>query len=373
MPGSATDLAITAVDVYPFDIPMHEPFRIATMVTSRSPNVLIRIRTSAQELTGWGEASPLHSITGETQGICIAAAHEIAPLIVGRNPLEIALLVDLINRFLPHNSTIKGAFDMALYDIAAKHAGMPLYRFLGGRVRRMESDLTIGIGEPAVAGEKAMAVLSKGFRIIKVKLGATFEEDEARLRNIRAAIGPDITVRVDANQAWDVPTAIKSMRSFEKFDIEFCEQPLRAHDTAGLHAVSRAVSIPVMADESLFSPADALRLCAADAAPYFNIKLAKSGGIYSALQIAAIAQASGRTCMVGCMLESRLGLSASAHFAAACESVRYYDIDSCYEHSEELIEGGLTLTDGIITLPETPGIGAAPKQETIDRLERAAQ
>jgi L-alanine-DL-glutamate epimerase-like enolase superfamily enzyme len=211
-------------------------------------------------------------------------------------------------------------------------------------------------------------VVEKGFRIIKVKLGTTWEEDDARLRNIREAVGPDITLRVDANQAWDRPTAIRSLQAFEKYRIEFCEQPLRSHDVAGLRAVGDSVSIPLMADESLFSPADALRLAAAEAAPYFNIKLSKSGGIHNALKIAAIAEAGGRKCMVGCMLESRLGLAAAAHFACASESVQFYDLDSCEEHAEEWIEGGIRLENGMVRLPETPGIGAAPTSEAIRRM-----
>ncbi len=363
------NLKITAIDIYPFDIRMHEPFRIATMTAWSSPNVLVHIRTN-DDLDGWGEASPLHSITGETQGICLAAARELAPLLIGKNPLEISWLVGLMNSFLPHNSTIKSAIDMALYDIAAKAANLPLYRFLGGRLRPMETDLTIGIGDPTKAGDAALAVIAKGFRVIKVKLGTTFEEDDLRLRNIRAAAGEAVTIRIDANQAWDRPTAIRSLTALETYNIEFCEQPLRAHDVTGMREVSNSTSIPLMADEALFSPSDALRLINEDAVPYFNVKLAKSGGIHAAMKIAAVAEAGGISCMVGCMLESRLGLAASAHFAAAFECVRFYDIDSCYEHAEELIEGGIQIKNGMIIVPETPGIGAAPTAELLNRLTK---
>ena len=364
------NLQITGIDIYPFDIRMREPFRIATMTAHSSPNVLIHIQTK-EGISGWGEASPLHSIAGETQAICIAAARELVPLLLGRNPLEIASLMARMNSFLPHNTTIKSAFDMALYDIAAKAAGLPLYRFLGGSLRPMETDLTIAIGETSEAGDRARAVVAQGFQIIKVKLGTTFEEDEARLRNIREAVGPDITIRIDANQAWDRATAMRSLKAYAQYDIEFCEQPLRAYDVAGLRLVGEAVSIPLMADEALFSPADALRLVAEEAVPYFNIKLSKSGGIHNALKIAAIAEAGGRKCMVGCMLESRLGLAAAAHFACATETVRFYDLDSCTEHSEEPIEGGIRIENGLIRLPETPGIGAVPTPETLQRLRKA--
>ncbi len=370
MPNATSTLTIIGIDIYPFDIPMHKPFTIATMSTSVSPNMLVRIRTDEPDLYGWGEASPLHSITGETQAICISAAREIAPLMIGKNPLEIASLSLQMDRFLPRNTTTKSAFDIALYDIAAKAAGLPLYRFLGGSNVPMETDMTIGIGDPSAAGAEALSLLEMGFRTIKVKLGTTGKEDYARLHNIRQAVGPDIQLRIDANQAWDRSAAILALRAFEQFDIQFCEQPLRAFDVAGLAEVGRTTSIPIMADEALFSPADAIRLCAENAAPYFNIKLAKSGGIHPALQISAIAQATNRPCMVGCMLESRLGLTASAHLAAACPMARYYDIDSCFEHSVDLIQGGIQIQNGMITLPDEPGIGAEPTAEALTNLTR---
>jgi L-alanine-DL-glutamate epimerase-like enolase superfamily enzyme len=362
-------MQITDIEIYAFDIRMHAPFRIATMVAHSAPNVLVCIRTD-RDIVGWGEASPLHSIAGETQQICLAAARELRPLLLGRNPLEIASLVREMDHFLPHNATLKSALDMALHDIAAQVAGLPLYRLLGGALRPLETDLTIGIGEPEEAGARAKGIVAQGFRIIKVKLGTTFEQDRMRLRSIRDAVGPDIRLRIDANQGWDRATATRALNDFARFDIEFCEQPLRAHDVAGLRALARSAAIPVMADEALFSPPDALRLAQEEAAPYFNIKLSKSGGIHNALKIATIAEASGIGCMVGCMLESRLGLTAAAHFACATAAVRFFDLDSCLEHAEDPITGGIRIDRGVITLPDTPGLGAAPTPEALQHLQR---
>ena len=125
-----------------------------------------------------------------------------------------------------------------------------------------------------------------------------------------------------------------------------------------------------MADESLFSPANALQLVMEEAAPYFNIKLSKSGGILNALKIASIAEAAGIGCMIGCMMESRLGLAAGAHFAYANEIVRFFDLDMCFMHSEEPIDGGIIIEDGMIPLPETPGLGATPSKETLKTLRK---
>lgn len=365
----ADKLQITEIDIYPFPIRMNAPFRIATMIVDYAPNVLIHIRTDAG-VSGWGEASPLHSIAGETQSIALAAARELRPLLLGKNPLEIAARVAEMDRFLPHNTTIKAAFDMALHDIAAQVAGLPLYRYLGGSLRPMETDITLGIGAPEEAGREALALLRHGLRILKVKLGVSLAEDTARLESIRRAVGPEITIRIDANQGYDRTTALQALAAFARFDIEFCEQPVRGHDINGLRAVSQSSPIPVMADEALFSPANALHLVSEDAAPLFNIKLSKAGGIHNARKIAAIAEAGGVRCMVGCMLESRLGLAAAAHFACAEESIRFFDLDTCFEQSEEPIAGGLQIENGWLVLPQTPGIGAVPAPETLRRLEK---
>jgi len=362
-------MRITDIEIYPFDIPMRAPFRIATMIAHAAPNVLVCIRTD-EGFSGWGEASPLHSIAGETQAICLTAAKEIRSLLLDRNPLEIASLVSDMDRFLPHNATIKSAFDMALHDVAAQAAGMPLYRLLGGAPRHIETDMTLGIGDLDETGERARGYVAQGYRTLKVKLGTTLEQDRARLRAVRAAVGPEVRVRIDANQGWDRATAARALNEFAEFDIEFCEQPLRAHDVAGLRALSRSAAIPVMADEALFTPSDALRLIQEEAAPYFNIKLSKSGGIHNALKIAAIAGAGGIRCMVGCMLESRLGLTAAAHFACAGEAVQFYDLDTFMEQAEDPVADGIAVEDGILSLPQTPGLGAAPTPEALRRLQR---
>jgi L-alanine-DL-glutamate epimerase-like enolase superfamily enzyme len=364
-------MRITAIEIYAFDIAMRAPFRIATMIAHSAPNVLVCVRTD-RDIIGWGEASPLHSIAGETQAICMAAARELRPLLLGRSPLEIAALVRETDRFLPHNTTIKSAFDMALHDIASQAAGMPLYRFLGGAPRPIETDMTIGIGEPQETGARAREIVAQGFRILKIKLGTTYEQDRERLRAVRDAVGPDIRLRIDANQGWDRVTAARALNDYAAFDIEFCEQPLRAHDVTGLRQLARSAAIPVMADEALFTPSDALRLVAEEAAPYFNIKLSKSGGIHNALKIAAIAETGGIRCMVGCMLESRLGLTAATHFAYVSDAIQYFDLDTCMEQAEDPIQGGIAIDRGIIILPETPGLGAAPSPETVERLQRLA-
>lgn len=361
-------LKITKIDIYAFDIPLREVFQIATMNISVASNVLIHIQTNS-EIDGWGEGSPFHAIVGETQSINFAAAKELKSLILGKNPLEINSLIRLMDVHLPHNQTIKSAFDMALHDIAAKYAGLPLYRYLGGEKRVIETDMTIGICPLEAVERKAKEIVSMGFRIIKVKLGLDAKSDYLRLKLIREAVGPEVRIRIDANQGWDRVSALRNLAHFNQFNIEFCEQPCKAHDLSGMKYVSERTNIPIMADESLFSPSHALDLVVDDITPYFNIKLSKSGGINNATKIAHIAESGIRPSMVGCMSESRLGLTAAAHFGLSHSIITFFDLDSNLEHAEDYIRGGIVIHDGFIQVPDEPGIGAYPDPEYINHLE----
>ena len=344
-------LSIDGMRIFVLDIPLRDVFTIATMSLSTAQNLLVEIRTD-QGLIGWGEASSLRSIVGETQGINIAAARELKPLLMGKNPLAVRPLMEQLDAYLPHNPTLKSAIDMSLFDIAAQACGLPLYAYLGGEKREMETDLTIGIDEASRAAEKALAAQAMGFRIIKVKVGRSLQEDARRLTEIRRAIGPQTVLRIDANQGWDRITAARSLRAFEELDIEFCEQPCRADDLQGMRYVHQHAPIPVMADEAIFSPADALEVIRRDAAAFFNVKLSKSAGIHQAQQIAHVAAAGFRPCMIGCMSESRLGITAAAHFACTCPAIRFFDLDSFLEHAEDPIQGGVQHTGGVIRLPD---------------------
>jgi L-alanine-DL-glutamate epimerase-like enolase superfamily enzyme len=361
-------IRITDIKVFKFDVPLRDVFQIATMSLSSAQNVLIKIETN-EGIVGWGEAAPFHALVGETQGTDLAAAKELKPCLLGKNPTELAHLIHTMDLFLPHNTTIKSAFDMALHDIAARLCDLPLYAFLGGHKRPLETDMTIGICDPDEAGDKALAIKNMGFRIIKVKLGLDFDADYKRLHRIRQAVGQDTLLRIDANQGWDRMTAVRSLTAFEEFNIEFCEQPCRAHDVQGMKFVSGHTRIPVMADESLFSAHDALTLINQDAAPYFNIKLSKSGGIHHAIRMSHIAEAGEVPCMLGCMSETKLGITAAAHVAMTSHAFKYFDLDSHLEHAEDPIIGGLDITNGIITVPDGPGIGAHPNPDIVAQLE----
>ncbi len=352
-------MIITAIEVYKLTVPLKEPFVISLGATTKAKNIAVKVHTDSG-LTGTGECSPLPTVAGETQESEYVIAREIAGLIKGRDPLAIEDRINEIDSALPYNATIKSAFDMALYDILGKKAGLPLYQLLGGgRDRTIQTDMSVGLGTPEYMAAKALEFKRAGFQSIKVKLGKTQAEDVERIKAIRSAVGEEIPIRIDANQGWDPKTAIKILHALEPYNIEHCEEPVPHWDNQGLARVTADSPIPIMADESVFDHHDAFRLAGMGACDYFNIKFSKTGGIHNALKLAAVAEAAGVKCQVGCMSETRYGLTALVHFAAARRAVVHFDIDSCLMLESDPVRGGVELRDKCEwMLPDSPGIGA---------------
>lgn len=344
-----------------------EPFTIATGTMGHAQNVFIRVHTDA-EFYGVGECSAFPMIVGETQDTCLIMAREFAKLWRGEDALDIPARLQQLHNFTAGNTTIKSAFDMALYDIAAKNAGLPLYRFLGGEKRVIESDITIGIASPEIMSEKAIAFKQSGANILKVKLGKEAREDVERIRRIREAIGNDIKIRIDANQGWSFEDAVYALQALGKYDIEFCEQPMRTWYDDRLPELMKLSPVKIMADESVYNHHDARKQIDSGSCHYINIKMAKSGGIYEAKQIHDVAAGKGIACMMGGMLESRIALSAKLHFVYASPNVRFYDMDTCMlGHLQDPCVGGVTYEGYKLNINDSPGIGADADDEFLKK------
>jgi L-alanine-DL-glutamate epimerase-like enolase superfamily enzyme len=362
-------MKITHTEIYRFSIPM-EPFVIATGTMHFAQNVLIKIYTDAG-LHGLGECSAFPMIVGETQETCLAMAKDFAAILKEKDPLDIPARMNDLLGYAAHNGTIKSAFDMALFDISAKHAGLPLYKFLGGEKRLIETDMTIGIGTPMQMADAALKYQSQGCRIIKIKLGKKVQDDIERVAQIRAAVGPELTLRLDANQGWSFDDALFALGELEKYDIEFCEQPMRSWYDDKLPELQLNSPIKIMADESCYNHHDARRLINSQAIEYLNIKFAKSGGILEAQKIHEVALQTGTKCMIGSMLESRIALSANLHFALASPNVVFFDLDTCLlGHLVDPVIGGLSYNGYILDVPDTPGIGADADPQFLKSCDR---
>jgi len=360
---------ITKVDIYRFSIPM-EPFTISTGTMDHAQNVFIRVHTDAG-FYGVGECSAFPMIVGETQDTCLIMAREFARLWVGKDPLDIEARLQQLHSFTAGNSTIKSAFDMALYDISAKNASLPLYRFLGGEKRVVESDITIGIAPPAAMAEKAGAFKLLGANILKVKLGKNATEDVERIKQIRRAVGPDLKIRVDANQGWSYDDAIFALKAIGEYDIEFCEQPMRSGYDDLLPHLMQHSPVKIMADESVYDHHDARKQINSGSCHYINIKMAKSGGIFEAKQIHDLAAERGIACMMGGMLESRIALSAKLHFVYASLNIKFYDMDTCMlGHLQDPCIGGVTYDGYKLNISDDIGIGADADEAFLANCEK---
>jgi len=350
-------LGIQQIEVYPVTLAYHEPFRIAPGASTESRNVVVKIVTD-YDIYGWGESSPSERVTGETAETVIRALDKIAPKLIGMCPLRIEKNVEIMDTAVAGNPAAKAAIDIALHDILGKTVRKELFRLLGGYRTEVLTDITLSIKSPEEMAKDAVKAVKKGFKALKVKVGINPEEDVERIRLIREAVGENIQIRIDANQGWTPRQAIKVLNKIEKFNIQFAEQPVPAEDIKGLIEVKRNSPIPIMADESVHSPEDALRLVKAEAVDLINIKLMKSGGILKAKKIAAIAEAAEIPCMIGCMGESEIGIAAGAHLAAAVKNIQYADLDSHLLLKDKLVtKGGTKVRSSMHIFPKQPGLG----------------
>lgn len=359
---------IKHVDIYRFSIAM-EPFTIATGTMHYAQNVLIRIYTDAG-FYGVGECSAFPMIVGETQETCLAMARDFAKLWDSQDALDRSARMQQLHDFTAGNTTIKSAFDMALYDIAAKNAGLPLYKFLNGQRRNVETDITIGIAEPEVMAQRALKFQESGATILKVKLGKDARQDVERISQIREAIGLDMRVRIDANQGWSFDDAVYALQAMGDCDVEFCEQPMCTWYNGRLPELMQLSPVKIMADESVYTHHDARQQIQSASCDYINIKLAKSGGILEALKIHDLAFGNNIPCMMGGMLESRIALSAKLHLVYACPNIQFFDMDTCMlGHLEDPCQGGVTYQGYHLNIDDTPGIGADAKPGFLEKCE----
>jgi L-alanine-DL-glutamate epimerase-like enolase superfamily enzyme len=361
-------MKLTAFEIYKYSIPI-EPFTIATGTMHFAQNVLVRAHTD-EGITGLGECSAFPMIVGETQATGYEMAKDFAAIWKDKDALDIDARLAELHLYTAGNYTIKSAFDMVLYDIAAKKAGLPLYKYLGGEKRVIETDITIGIDTAENMAASAIKYKEQGFTMIKVKLGKNPEADIERIKLIRNAIGSDIQIRIDANQGWTYDEAAYALTELAQFNIAFCEQPMRTYNDELLPALCKLSPIAIMADESVYTHRDAQRIIRNQAAKFINIKFAKSGGINEAIMINHVAEQNGMACMLGSMLESRLALTANVHFALAFKNIQFFDLDTCLMGPlADPVIGGFQYNGTFLEINEEPGIGADVDQAYLDKLE----
>lgn len=352
-------MKIKDIKIGSISVPLKKPFKTALRTVESVNDVIVQVITDTGEI-GYGEAPPTGVITGDTTGAIIGAIEDpIKKSILGMNIENFEELMIKLDKSVINNTSAKAAVDIALYDLYGKLYKAPVYKLLGGYRKEIITDITISVNEPKEMALDSKEAIKLGYKTLKIKVGQDSIKDIQRMKAIRAAVGYDVNLRIDANQGWTPKEAVRTLRSMEDagLNIEFVEQPVIAHDIEGLKFVTDNISIPVLADESVFSPMDALKIMQMRAADLINIKLMKTGGIYNALKICSIAEIYGVECMIGCMLESKVSVTAAAHLAAAKSIITKIDLDGPILCSEDPVDGGAIFEDYKIMLNEDPGFG----------------
>jgi L-alanine-DL-glutamate epimerase-like enolase superfamily enzyme len=347
---------IRDIEIFPFSLPVKETIKIAIGTDIASDSVYVRLRTE-DGVIGYGEASPYSPVTAETQQSDVVMGKSLAEFIKGRDAFTITRIVADMEAFTPGNGSIKAALESALWDICGKVTGQPVCNLLGCYRDSFESDLTVGIDTPEIMADKARGVVQQGFRTIKVKVGENPAADVERIRAVRAAVGPKIKIRIDANQGWSPSDCVRVLRAVADQNLQFCEQPVVYWDWAGLRFIRENVNTPIMVDEAVHVPHDAIVGIRENAMDAINIKLMKCGGILQAVRIAQIADAANLKCMLGCMDETRLGLTAAAHVVASQKNIEFADLDAFLFHAVDPVIGGMEVKQGMIYMPKGPGLG----------------
>lgn len=356
-------MRITGARIARLRVPLKVPFRTALREVDHIDDRVLLLDTDTGAV-GHGSAAATAMITGETHASIEAAWRlHLLPAVNGGEIGALPALLERLQRAMAGNTSAKAAVDIALHDLAAQAAGLPLHRFLGSRLEgtaTLATDVTISANDVAAMRTDARAALEAGYRALKLKVGKHPESDIDTIDALHAEVADRARLRLDANQGWSTAQAITVMQALESRGLvfELLEQPVAADDLEGMAAIRAAITTPLLADEAVFNARDARRAIDAGAADRINLKLMKSGGLAGAARVADVAREAGVPCMVGCMLESPIGAAAAAHFAVAnADLVRLIDLDSPGLARFDTVDGNVRFEGPRITVGDTPGLG----------------
>ena len=353
-------MKITGFELGKLRVPLKTPFKTALRTVDHMEDVVVVLETDTGH-RGFGSAPATAVITGETHGSIIEAIRTvILPAIEGEDIRNLNHIVELIQHSMFKNYSAKAAVEVAVYDLFAQSFDAPLYQVLGGGEPVLSTDITISVDYIDKMVRDAVNAVENGFETLKIKVGKDLRVDIERVKAVYAAVGDKALLRLDANQGWTPKQTVSALRELESsgIELEFVEQPVRGDDVEGMRYVTERVSTPVMADESTFGPREVIELIQMRGADIINIKLMKTGGISNAIKIADIAAIYDVSCMMGCMLETSIGVSAAAHVAVAkANSITRVDLDAPSLATINPVSGGVRFEGAEISITDAPGLG----------------
>jgi L-Ala-D/L-Glu epimerase len=341
-------------------VPLKTSFKTALRTVDQVEDIIVQIHTDTGHV-GWGGAPATAVITGDTLGSIVEAIRRyIAPRLVGEDVANLNRITRIVQNAMEKNSSAKAAVEIAVHDLFGQLYGAPLYKMLGGGDPVITTDITISVDTIDKMVADSIAAVDRGYDSLKIKVGKDIGVDIERIRAIYAAVENRALLRLDANQGWTAKQAVYAIQALEDAGVrlELVEQPVKAQDLDGLRYVTERVQTPVMADESVFGPAEVIELIRMRAADIINIKLMKTGGISNAVRIADIAAMHQVECMIGCMLESGVSVAAAVHLAVAkSDVITKVDLDGPSLSRYNPVVGGVLFNESEITVTDAPGLG----------------
>lgn len=363
-------MKVKSIESIVVSVPIRHAGYLGVGSLERIDNLLVIVRLD-DGTQGIGEASPWPCFAENVWSLQAAVDRYLAPVVIGQDPFDIEKILADMDDALHGYSFAKAAVDMALLDIAGKVLGRPVYSLIGGKCR-VSTTLSYSIANQDIEKdlEEIKWLLDQGFYVFKIKSGVLELSGEVkRIEAIRSILPQGCDLRIDFNQGLNREHAIKTCRVLEQFEPTFFEQPVRGWDLEMMARITDAIDTPIMADESVFSVHNALDVVRMRAADIASIKLMKPGGITRSRKAAAIFEAAGMPCYAGAMWESGIGIAASLHFMAATPNVRYgsdFYIPN-FLLVDDLIAESLRMEEGLIYVPEAPGLGVEPDWEAIEK------
>ncbi len=370
-------MKIVKVETIHVQLPTRRVHRWTGLTEPIGGYILVKVTGDGGQ-AGWGEAPALKDwggdygrYYGETPGTTIHVIERyLGPAVTGADPLNLADLHRMMDAAIKGYPYAKAALDMAVYDLAGRALGVPAHTLLGGRVRdRIPITHSIGLMAIEEALPEAAQVVREGIRTLKIKVGVEPARDIEMVRRVRETVGPEVALCVDANQGYASPReAIRTLRAMEPYRLLYAEQPVEG--IARLAEVAAALDTPVMADESAWTAHDVLEIVERRAADIISLYTTKPGGLYRALQVAAVAEAAGLRCNVNGSAETGVGNAANVQLAAAARPVTLscvLPVSTPAQHQrgqmagiyyrDDLIAQPLHFADGCVAVPDGPGMG----------------
>ena len=350
-------MKIKSIEIFKIELPLIEPFIVSYATYPNMPSIITKLTTECG-IVGWGEAVPDEHVTGETlESTYAVLQHQLAPVVIGQNPMNFELLHELMDKAVYSVPAAKAAIDIACFDAVGKKLGVPAYQLTGGRYHeKFPITHVLSIATPEDMADEAARRVDMGYNSFKMKVGRDVASDVARIRAVRERVGEAIAIRVDVNQGWvNAANTLQAVRQLEQLNIDWLEQPVKADDIDAMVDIKAKTTIPLMIDEGLRGVREMREIIAKRAADKVNIKLMKCGGMYPAMKLAHMAEMAGIECQIGSMVESSVGSAAGFHVAFSNKAFTSVELTGPLKFSKDI--GNLQYDVPFIQLNERAGLG----------------